>query len=76
MDTLALALLTGIDHKNFVLMYEDLNLHEANKEWDLEEKKVRILQLCALFSINLISKISINFTRVVMTVRGLVIDLI
>jgi len=39
MDTLALALLTGIDHKNFVLMYEDLNLHEANKEWDLEEKK-------------------------------------
>ena len=70
MDTLALALLTGIDHKNFVLMYEDLNLHEANKEWDLEEKKVRILQSCALFSIYFIFKISINFTKVVMTVRA------
>ena len=40
MDTLALALLTGIDHKTFVQTYEDLNLHETNKEWDLEEEKV------------------------------------
>ena len=51
MDTLALALLTGIDHKTFVQTYEDLNLHETNKEWDLEEEKVTILQSSALFSI-------------------------